>query len=229
MSTAAPALVPLLLSVKPARAWRGNDPQAGEADREFSAVREDVLIAQGYRCQGCGFESRPAGKRPSGYMEVHHLNHDHTDNRRQNLAAFCPICHRVFHLGYAGIRGSGFIIYCPWLTQAQINNLCITLFKAADSGGIHEEAAMDLYTELSQLYVPIVKAVKGYEGGAAELGNALMQLSQGAVDHVDSVLKDWRLLPLPQDHTEAIQFWARQVYSTLAEESWAELTEDIMG
>ena len=32
-------------------------------------------------------------------MEVHHVNHDRTDNRLSNLAAWCKRCHVDHHKG----------------------------------------------------------------------------------------------------------------------------------
>jgi hypothetical protein len=33
------------------------------------------------------------------YPDVHHLNHNHDDNRPENLVALCPNHHRLVHVG----------------------------------------------------------------------------------------------------------------------------------
>jgi 5-methylcytosine-specific restriction endonuclease McrA len=53
--------------------------------RGAQQLRARVLAAFGHRCANCG----ATGVR----IEVHHRNHDHTDNRLANLVALCRACH----------------------------------------------------------------------------------------------------------------------------------------
>jgi 5-methylcytosine-specific restriction endonuclease McrA len=49
-----------------------------------------MLLAFGHRCMNCGAEGLT--------LELHHRNHDHTDDRPSNLTLLCKQCH-----GKAGI------------------------------------------------------------------------------------------------------------------------------
>lgn len=58
------------------------------------------------RCYFCGF--------PDGYfLEVHHLNHDHSDFSKENLVLCCSLCHKTQHLGWVGMASMGKILYLP--------------------------------------------------------------------------------------------------------------------
>lgn len=42
-------------------------------------------------CSGCGYDKVP------GILEVHHKNHDRSDNSIDNLCYLCPNCHQEHH------------------------------------------------------------------------------------------------------------------------------------
>lgn len=119
-----PLLPSLVVSAKRS-VWRMHD-HSGEGDKQFQQVRKPVLEAANYSCQFCGFQS-------SKYQEVHHLNDDHNNNDRRNLACTCPLCHQVFHIGLAGMRDGGEIIYLPELTQAELNQLSLIMWLVTEN------------------------------------------------------------------------------------------------
>ncbi len=47
---------------------------------------------KGEVCEQCGFV--PIHPRQ---LDVHHINHNHMDNRRNNLRTLCANCHRLEH------------------------------------------------------------------------------------------------------------------------------------
>ena len=55
---------------------------------EWQRIRRRIIIQQGRCCQVCG---------SSGYLVVHHLNHDATDNSDANLYTMCRPCHERVH------------------------------------------------------------------------------------------------------------------------------------
>lgn len=121
--------LPLIISVK-AKNWRGTDPESGGADAEFQMVKPQVRARDNDSCRFCGFRSPKGGY----YMQVHHRNDDHSDNRPDNLVTTCMHCHAVHHIGFWGQdRGAGreaSIIYLPEISQAHLSHLCRTILVA---------------------------------------------------------------------------------------------------
>ncbi len=67
-----------------------------------------VKEAAGWRCQCCGKKCYTPGSRPddltrsewtADILQVHHRNHDTTDNRLSNLLSVCAACHLNLHRG----------------------------------------------------------------------------------------------------------------------------------
>lgn len=104
--------------------WRMND-HSGEADAAFARVRGGLLEAYDFTCAFCQ-------QRAEKWQEVHHANEDHSDNQPRNLICACPLCHQVFHVGLAGMRDGGDLIYAPELTQAEINQLMLVIWLVTE-------------------------------------------------------------------------------------------------
>ncbi|MGU3404469.1 HNH endonuclease [Methylobacterium fujisawaense] len=122
-------LLPIVLSCK-TQGWRMHDPDSHEADHVFQTGRQRVLDVQKYTCQYCGFQSQK-------WQEIHHRNDDHHDNRPENLAVACMYCHMCFHIGLAGHKNEGVLIFLPEMEQADLNCLvraCQVARRAADLG-----------------------------------------------------------------------------------------------
>lgn len=91
-------LRPLILSAK-ALNWR--PPQQGYIDKQYASVRRLIFERDKYTCQFCGLVSDLEGKNQykGRFLEGHHINDDHNDNRPENLVTACPWCHGCFHIG----------------------------------------------------------------------------------------------------------------------------------
>jgi len=114
----------LIMSAKRS-VWRMHD-HAGEADKQFANTRIGSLEAANYTCEFCGFQS-------SKYQEVHHLDDDHKNNDPRNHGCACPLCHQIFHIGLAGMKSGGELVYVPELTQPEINHLALILWLISET------------------------------------------------------------------------------------------------
>ncbi|WP_236077299.1 HNH endonuclease signature motif containing protein [Paraburkholderia domus] len=114
-------MLPQLVMSAKRSVWRMNDHAGEDADREFQQKRLSVLEACGNECEFCGHAS-------AKFQEVHHGDDNHANNTRENLFGSCPLCHQVFHLGLAGMRDGGAIIYLPEMSQAELNQLALLIW-----------------------------------------------------------------------------------------------------
>lgn len=106
---------PLRLSVK-AKNWRMFDSDSEAADTEFALVRKKVLERDDYSCKMCGFKA-------SKWQEVHHVNDDHSDNRKENLLTVCMYCHLCQHIGLAGRNQEAVLAWIPEIPQDRLHHI----------------------------------------------------------------------------------------------------------
>lgn len=122
--------------------WRKDDEHADIADKAFDTIRAEVLKRDGHACRYCQFRS-------SKYQEVHHLDDDHTHNTMDNLITACTLCHMVFHIGLAGMRGAGYFAVIPELTQSEVNHIVRNIYVGEK---IEEQSIRDKYTSLLAIF-----------------------------------------------------------------------------
>lgn len=128
-----PVMAPLVLSVK-TKKGRYEDENAAEADDAFASARMTVANRDKLRCQACTATTiipRGADRQTSevmGYLEIHHIDDDHHNNDPSNLIVLCPFCHATQHIGNAGHRDAGWVIYAPFITQENLNLLMHVVF-----------------------------------------------------------------------------------------------------
>lgn len=118
-------LLPLVLSAK-ALQWREQDENSESADAEFRTVRPRVLERDNHSCRFCGFRDPKGGK----YIQVHHRDDDHHNNRMDNLVTACMHCHAVFHIGRWGGLKEAVLIDLPELQQWQLSHMLRTILVA---------------------------------------------------------------------------------------------------
>lgn len=221
-------LPPLILGVKNS-IWRVHDANREDADAAFRSVRYQVTQRDKLTCVYCGMKTRgvegsktgaPDGTaRTSGYMEVHHLDDDHTNNVPDNLVTVCPFCHAVFHCGNAGHRQAGHIIHAPWIMQADLNLVChmmfILMYSATQAGRDQE------YKNLAQDITGQYNALEELRGDACEIfgegmddpsnfGYALKMLSSEDNERYKqrhTFLGGARFLPSYSAHETQIRIW----------------------
>lgn len=101
-------LLPLVPSVHPSAFF------AGGVVGERQAACDAALRRDRHTCRFCGL---PAGS----WWDVFHLNDDHDDWSDHNLAAACPLCHGVQHIGDAEANQAMRVIWLPELSQSLLN------------------------------------------------------------------------------------------------------------
>ncbi len=103
-------LLPLVPSAH-ASARLADAPEAGR-----QGLCETVLQRDHHTCRFCGL---PAG----GWQDVFHLDDDHEHWTPTNLAASCPLCHGVQHIGTPNANSDMHVIWLPEVEQPVLNVL----------------------------------------------------------------------------------------------------------
>lgn len=198
--------LPLVLSAK-RELWREHDAASASADAEFSTVKRRVLERDNFTCQFCGFR----WGRPERYMEVHHRNDDHQDNRLENLVTTCMHCHAVHHIGLWGAAEEAVIIYMPEWPQSFISHFCRAVLVARRSYDLAaaeprpDEMKLRNAREISEVMTAMFDRVKGRMVEAEErigtcspsdLGNALLMAPPDRYAKRHEYLAPFRLLLL---------------------------------
>ncbi len=80
----------------------GNTTTIVDYPLDWSEISRNFRASRGYRCetQNCGVDctSQP------GLTDAHHINHDVTDCRPENLQVLCKLCHEQRHRGWYRVR-----------------------------------------------------------------------------------------------------------------------------
>lgn len=249
-----PRKVELVLGFKQSLA-RMNDPEGDQKDAEFHSIKNSILNQHRYVCAGCGFRSSGAitagqsgvPETKSGFLEVHHLDNDHGNNRPENLVPLCPFCHQVFHCGFAGHSGRAKIGFLPEISQAHLNlmtNACMAMAEtqgsrvdagrgAAGPNVARREAALesakefaDLASRIIQLFhVGIDRMTDRYGEQARDakvFANILSGMAQSDPDGYarrKGFLAPFRLIPSPEHFKEQARFWRHNVWEPLVDGS----------
>ncbi len=103
-------LLPLVPSAHPSARLA----EAVGAERQ--GLCQHTLRRDHHTCQFCGL---PAG----GWQDVFHLDDDHDNWTPANLAASCPLCHAVQHIGSPTANQDMHVIWLPDVEQSLLNVL----------------------------------------------------------------------------------------------------------
>lgn len=92
-------------------------PSARVAEGLLDGRQAACLAALERDRQTCRFCDLPAGS----WRDVFHRNDDHDDWSSHNLAAACPLCHAVQHVGDADADMETRVVWLPEVTQNLLN------------------------------------------------------------------------------------------------------------
>jgi intracellular multiplication protein IcmJ len=205
---------PIILSAK-RKSWRMMDEHAGEADKRYVAVRDQVLARDDYTCSFCGF-------RASKWQEVHHVDDDHSNNKLSNLKTACCLCHQCFHLGFAGVRRAGTIIWLPEIDQADLNNVVRAIFVAISTGRQQEQGARSLYEALESRAGLVEQALGQGASNPAAIGQAFLEMTDEQYASRNERLGGLRLLARMQAFGKQIAYWQsdRAAFGAFSDADW---------
>jgi intracellular multiplication protein IcmJ len=203
--------------------WRMLDSHADESDRRYYEVRSQVLERDDKTCGYCGF-------RAEKYQEVHHLDDNHGNNKLSNLLTTCSLCHQCFHLGLAGVRRSGIIIWAPEIEQAALNNLVRAIFVAVTNGGQHVESARSLYTALESRAAIVEQELGPGASNPSSVGQAFLDMTPEQYETRGERLGGLRLLAKLQSFGAQVAFWKSDpsAFGSLVDGDWSHVMPEEM-
>lgn len=144
-------LLPLKIGVKRS-AWRPTGEI--ELDSAFKQIKPEVLRRDG-RCRFCGLAFPK-------YLEIHHIDDDHSNQSPENLLTTCNWCHLVHHIGFLGVNHMAFLAMHPeWPrkdlpSQAELNHLVRAAVCAPSTMGDEQRRAAEallLCGDVAQAYL----------------------------------------------------------------------------
>ena len=214
-----PALPSMNLSTK-AQVWGDKEVASTEPGKKSLSqeLRTEVIRESKQRCYFCGF--------PSQSLEIHNINHNHQDVRKENLRAVDALCHGWQHLGEIG-EGNAFIGYLPGLVAQDVNNLQRCIFVALETGD--EETKSDAKKLLNWLasHRQYTEAAWGtFEPGV--FANALIKMEGVGADVHGVVFRDLAVIFNPGTYSVSAQKWAHDAYKSTPTASWPNLYHEII-
>lgn len=182
-----------------------------KSDSAFLAFQQAVWWRDDYTCQFCAF-------RAVDYLEVVNVDGNYLNNRLDNLVTACGFCTQCFFLESIGkgTFGGGSLIYCPELTQGELNALCHVLFVAMINGFACTLQARNLYRSFKLRHQIVEKEWGEGLSNPALLGCLLVDLPHHNVDTFKGeALTKLRLLPDMVRFKTEIEHWSRAALTEL--------------
>lgn len=219
----------LIISAK-TKDFRADSPHPKKSNVEFNNIRPSILERDDYTCQYCGFRAKK-------YQHIHHLDDDHDNNTEENLVTICPLCHMSQHIGIAGVKGMGTLIYLDQetfgdfrlnLSQEKLNHF-VRLFWLRQENKIHKDAAIqasDFLKRLEQARVDSDKVI-----GTCDpilLGNNLREINDENYLKRNDILENIYFLPFKEGFLKEHKYWKAHKYSKLDKQDWAQISKNNM-
>lgn len=195
------AMYPLSLAINP-EGWRLFT--ARKASNAFLAVRDKVHARDNYTCQFCGFQAKE-------YQEIVNLDQDYRNNKLTNLVTACCFCAQCCFIESVGndAYGGGTLIYCPELSQVDINSLCHVLFCAIANNTGYRELGQSVYRSLKFRSQAVETKYGDGTSDPAAFGQSLFEADVTSPEILTKIFKDLRLLPSRARFKTQIEHWAQ--------------------
>jgi len=218
-----------ILSVKRSVFRKDDNIDAQElADEGFKKARPLALDRDNNTCVFCGFSSPK-------WQEVRHLDNNHSNNDLKNLRTTCALCHQIFHLGFAGMRKSGLVVYMPEISQVDLNNIVRTIWIGISSKQEPwAEVGNEIYDSFKSRVNDTDKILKKYfsnfetkPSDPLTIANALSVMDDKDYNNRINLVRDLRLLPLPQPFMSQIEFWKLHNSKFIPPKTWGNIHKKI--
>lgn len=191
-----------------ADAWRLFS--ARKADQNFLSFQNRVWDRDDYKCRFCGFQAQI-------HQEVVNIDGNFRNNKIDNLATACVFCSQCFFLESIGVGGfgGGILVYCPEISQNQINSICHVLFCAISNNSAYKNVAQNIYLNL-KLRTSIFEAKFG-EGSSdpSTFGHLLIDSKHFGDEKLQQIMQGVRLLPSRAKFRSQIEAWASSAINNI--------------
>ena len=97
-------------------------------------IKPKILERDKNTCRFCGFKA-------DKYQQILIINQNPEDLRPANLATACIFCHQCFILDRVSAMRSGALIWCPEISQGELNQIAKAIYIARISQGPMADAA----------------------------------------------------------------------------------------
>lgn len=129
--------LPIVLGVSNASRTIQKAADKRERQELTGDIKKKVFEADDYTCRFCSFKSQK-------YQDVHFINGVDSDMRAENLATSCVFCHQCFSIEKVADMRSGFLIWLPEISQADLHNIARAVYVARISQGPIADAARQI-------------------------------------------------------------------------------------
>lgn len=170
--------------------------------------RQAALASAKGACSECGIPSR-------SHLEA--VEHD------GKHVALCPFCFVAESIERG--EGKGRLIWCPELTQAQLNNLVVACWLAKAQGEKRGVAADGILAQLYAKHYDIEDIMFDGASHPAKMAQALRGISPDLYKKRSAFLGSVRFLPAEKAYSRLIDSWKETEWMAIGEEVWSALYE----
>lgn len=168
----------------------------------------ELLKASRFTCVDCGLVSRPHKSVPTGYMGL------------DDDEVLCAMCYLAAFTEEAleGNHQHGRMLYCPDVSQADLNRLAQMSFLAKYRGEVLSDTASSLIAKIeSDLTKPLKRLFPSFvDGDLASFNELMLSLPSDIQASADQVFSPLRYWPDYEAYLSVIEFWNVAAFKQLA-------------
>ena len=184
-------------------------------DSRFSPFRDRVFLRDHNTCQFCGFQA-------TLYQTVVNLDANYSHNVLSNMVTACCFCAQCCFIEMVGKLeyGDGVLIYCPEMTQNEVNGLCHVAFCAMANSSAYSAESESIYNTMKLRSKSVDKRLGERMSQPKHLAQMLIDTPLNNREQIAyEVLSELRLLPLHSAYKQQIQSWGDVAIEGMMQES----------